>query len=437
MTDRATYEEQIAANANWNFAANLWDIGFITLGTGLVSRQTIMPLLVSELTDSKIAIGLVPAIWSLGFLLPQLLTANFTERLRVNKPFVMLLGGFGERGPYLLMALSVLAFAQTAPGLALALLLLMMAVSSTCAGVANPAWYAMIAKVIPVARRGLWSGLSRSMGALLGIAGGLLSGWMLANWAFPQNYGYLFLIAFAIVAISWLGLAANREPPSLTVKPRSSLRAYLKRLPGVLRRDPNYVRFLIASSMVNLGAMAGGFYTVYGKENVEGALAQVGTLTAVLVGTQAIANLLWGLLADRKGNKAVLVSGALGMALTAAVAWWTHSFAWLVATFVLYGISLSASFVSRMTIILEFCEPEDRPTYIGLSSTLLAPTRALGPVLGGWLATLVDYRGMFLVALALSLVGGLMLLGWVQEPRRTTDDRRPTTDAPSTAAEGV
>ena len=73
-----------------------------------------------------------------------------------------------------------------------------------------------------------------------------------------------------------------------------------------------------------------------------------------------------------------------------------------------------------MNIVLEFCEPEDRPTYMGLSSTLLAPSRALGPVLGGWLATLIDYRGMFLVALALSLVGGVMLLVWVREPRHTT-----------------
>jgi MFS family permease len=419
MAEQAAYEKQIAANANWNFAANIWDIGFITFGTGLVSRETIMPLLMSELTDSKIAIGLIPAIWSLGFLLPQLLMANFSERLRVNKPFVMLISGPGERGPYLLIGLAVSAFALTAPQLTVVLLLTLIATSSASAGIANPAWYAMIAKVIPVQRRGLWAGLSRSLGALLGIAGGVVSGWMLAHWAFPHNYGYLFLVAFGFVAISWLGLAANREPPSPTVKPRTGLGAYLKRLLGVLRRDPNYVRFLIASSVANLGAMAGGFYMVYGKENVTGALARVGVLTAVLVGTQAVATLGWGLLADRRGHKAVLVAGALGMALTAAIAWQTRSFAWLVVTFVLYGVSLSATLVSQMNIILEFCEPEDRPTYIGLTSTLLAPAQALGPILGGWLATMVDYRGMFLVALALSLVGGLMLLVWVREPRHT------------------
>jgi hypothetical protein len=35
---------------------------------------------------------------------------------------------------------------------------------------------------------------------------------------------------------------------------------------------------------------------------------------------------------------------------------------------------MSADSVSRMNIILEFCAPEDQPTYIGLTNTLLAPT---------------------------------------------------------------
>ena len=45
-----------------------------------------MPVLVSNLTDSKLAIGLIPASWALGYYLPQLLTASFTERLRYKKP---------------------------------------------------------------------------------------------------------------------------------------------------------------------------------------------------------------------------------------------------------------------------------------------------------------------------------------------------------------
>ncbi|MBN1584279.1 MAG: MFS transporter, partial [Anaerolineae bacterium] len=149
MTDQRSFEQQIEANFVWNFGANLWDIAFITFGLNLVSQTTIMPLLVSELTDSKVAIGLIPAIYSLGFLLPQLLMANFSERLRVNKPFVVLLGGLGERGPYLFMGLVVLWLARSAPALALVLFFLLLATTAASNGMATPAWYSMIAKVIP------------------------------------------------------------------------------------------------------------------------------------------------------------------------------------------------------------------------------------------------------------------------------------------------
>jgi MFS family permease len=71
-----------------------------------------------------------------------------------------------------------------------------------------------------------------------------------------------------------------------------------------------------------------------------------------------------------------------------------------------------------MNIILEFCAPEDRPTYIGLTNTLLAPGM-LAPVLGGWLATWAGYEGLFVVALVASLLGGVLLAVSVREPRQS------------------
>jgi MFS family permease len=419
----AAFQQQVEANFAWNFGVNLVDIAFITFGLNLVSQVTIMPLLVSQLTDSKIAIGLIPATYSLGYLLPQLLTANFAERLPRKKPFVILLGSLGERVPYLLIGLVVLWLAIPAPEVALALFFLLLATTAASNGMATPAWYTMIGKVIPVHRRGLWSGVGRSLGALLGIAGGVLSGRILANWAFPRNFGFSFVLAFICAALSWVGLALNREPASPSVKPHTGLGHYLRQLPNVLRRDGNYVRYLVSRSVANLGIMASGFLMVYGKESIEGALEQVGTLTAILVGTQAVMNLLWGMLADRRGHKVVLCCAAFAMAITAGAAWMASSPAWLWATFALLGAAMSADSVSRMNIILEFCPPEDQPTYIGLTNTLLAPTQALAPIVGGWLATWAGYREMFLVALVSSILGGIMLTLWVREPRQATAER--------------
>lgn len=57
-------------NATWNFWVNVLDIVFFTLGASIVARDTVMPALVSKLTDSKMALGFVP-----GDLQPRLLSA--------------------------------------------------------------------------------------------------------------------------------------------------------------------------------------------------------------------------------------------------------------------------------------------------------------------------------------------------------------------------
>ncbi|MCB0068181.1 MAG: hypothetical protein KDD77_13550, partial [Caldilineaceae bacterium] len=163
-----TLDRTADKNLTWNFTVNLIDIAFITLGISLVSRDTVLPVLVSTLTDSNLAIGLIAALYGLGIYLPQLFTANFTERLRYKKPFVMLVGSVGERLPYLLMGVAVWFFAVPAPQMALVLVLGCLAMSGLSAGAATPAWYDMIAKVIPVSRRGLWSGLGHGLGALMG-----------------------------------------------------------------------------------------------------------------------------------------------------------------------------------------------------------------------------------------------------------------------------
>ena len=137
-------------DTTWNFSVSLWDITFITLGISFISRETVIPVLVSHLTDSKLVIGLVPAMWSLGLYLPQLLTANWAESMPYKKPFVMVIGFFLERLPYLLIGLIVLFFAVERPTAALVAVLAGIGLASSGAGLGTPPWLDMIAKVIPV-----------------------------------------------------------------------------------------------------------------------------------------------------------------------------------------------------------------------------------------------------------------------------------------------
>ena len=419
MTEEIEFQRQVETNFRWNFAVNTVDLSFYSFGFTLVSQATVMPLLVSHLTSSKLLIGLIPATYSLGYLLPQLLTANFAESLRRKLPFLTLVGGLVERTPFLWIGLVVWLLAKPSPTITLVAFFLLLATTAAGNGLCNPAWYDMIAKAIPVERRGLWAGVSNSLGALMGIAGAAVAGRLLIEKPFPDNFALCFLLTSAAMLISWFGLAANREAVSPTFKPVIGLGEYFRQLPAVLRRDSNYVHFLIGRSVANLGGMAAGFFMVYGVERFSLGGADAGALTAVLVGSQALVNLLLGHLADRRGHKLVLMLGAFGMGLAAVAAWMASAPAWLYVAFALLGAAMAADTVSGMNIILEFCAPEDRPTYIGLTNTLLAPAKTLSPIIGGWLATLVGYSPMFLVALGVSVSGGLLLAAWVREPRHT------------------
>jgi MFS family permease len=412
------YDREVERNFRWNFSVNLLDISFIMLGLSLVSRETVIPLLVSQLTPSTVAIGLVSAVYGLGLYLPQLIGAGYSEGMALKKPFVALWGGLGERMPYLLIGVALLLLAEPAPMAALVLLILLLGVSGASAGFATPAWFDMIAKVIPLQRRGLFTGLGHGLGALMGVAGAAVIGVVLVRLPFPQSYAALFILAFAAMAISWVGLALNREPPSRQVRPAAPLASYLRRLPAVLGGDRNFARYLWAMTVARIGTMAGGFFLVYGAERFQLGGAEVGLLTGVLIGAQALLNPLWGILGDRRGHKVVLVCGAAALALGALAAALAPAWPWLIGAFVLLGAFLAADSASFLTIIPEFCPEGERPTYIGLANTLLAPVTTLAPLAGGWLAALFGYPPMFGLAALVAGIGTVMLALWVREPRR-------------------
>lgn len=415
---QVTVDQAAHKDFRWNFSVNVLDIVFIVLGFSLISRDTVMPTLVSELTDSKLAIGLIPAIFTLGFYFPQLFSANFSEGLVYKKPFLMLLSSFGERLPYLLIGIVIWLFAVPMPALALGLFFLCLAVASFAAGYGTPAWYDMIAKVIPVRYRGIWSGMGHGVGALLGAAGALLIvGPVLAGFPYPTNFALLFVLAFFAMAASWVMLALNREPPSTEVKQNIPITRYFSQLPAVLRANANYRRYVISRGIVLFGTMAGSFYIIYGREELGVTMDEIGYLTLILTISTFAMNLIWGLMADRFGHKTILcIAGAI-LACTAASALLAPSERWLTLTFVLLGAYVAADTVSSLNIILEFCAPADRPTYIGLTNTLLAPLFAFAPIIGGLVATAFGFPALFGLAFVAAVIGTLMLTFWVREPR--------------------
>ena len=68
---------------------------------------------------------------------------------------------------------------------------------------------------------------------------------------------------------------------------------------------------------------------------------------------------------------------------------------------------------------VEFGTEDERPIYIGLSNTLVAPIAILAPLFGGWLADAAGYQATFLFAAVGGLVTTAVLYFLVREPRDT------------------
>ena len=124
-----------------------------------------------------------------------------------------------------------------------------------------------------------------------------------------------------------------------------------------------------------------------------------------------------GWLSDRHGHKFNLMLSAFSAVLAALIASLATGIGGLAIAFVLLGTALAAERISHLNIVLEFALPEDQPTYIGLTNTLLAPVVFLAPIIGGWAAG-ISYQTLFALMMVCGLIGGLLLLVWVKEPRK-------------------
>jgi MFS family permease len=391
-----------------NYIANLLDGGIFGFAFGFASLTTVIPLFVSNLTDSAILIGLIPAIHAMGWQLPQLFNARYVSQLKRLKPYVLLMT-IQERVPFL--GLMIIAWQLPALGIRWGLILtfVMLIWQGLGAGfTANP-WQNMIGKIFPSEYRGTFFGLQAAASNLLASIGAILAGFILQKMPFPENYALCFLYACGCLVISFFCLSTTREPERTTeILPSSSL-LFWNSVLAILKRDKPFRAFLITRLLSQFGSMAFAFYTVYAVRRHGMSEVTAGVMTSILMITQVAANPLLGWLADRWSRKGILELGAVCAMFSAILAWLAPDIAVFFIVVILAGIANTVFWTIGMTLTLDFGTDAERPTYVGLSNTLIAPATILAPLIGGWLADRAGYSATFLFAAFASLVTVIVL----------------------------
>jgi MFS family permease len=393
------------------------DLAFFFVGLSFASQATVLPAFAQYLGAPNVLIGAIPAVLTVGWFLPSLFTAGHTEGLPRKLPFVLRYTVW-ERLPLLLLALVAFFLAETAPGLTLALLLVLLLVMSSMGGILMPAWMDIVGRAIPTTLRGRFFAMSNVVGTSLGLLGGLATAWILGAIAAPASYAICFLAGAACFGLSYGGLALTREPPADTPPPAVALGTYLRRIPVLLRRDPNFAWFLAARALTTGGTMAAGFYTVYALRRFGAPTWHVGVFTTVLRSGEIAGSLALGWLADRAGHRLVIVTGVAATIAANLVAVAAPSVELFAAVFALAGVQLAAVTISGLNAPLEFAPTVgERPTYLGLGNTSFAPAAFAAPLVAGLLADTLGFRAVFTVATLFGVSSLVVLLLRVREPR--------------------
>ncbi|RPI88006.1 MAG: MFS transporter [Chloroflexi bacterium] len=411
-------QQEIERNFRWNFVVNTLDGASFVLGMSFFSSKIILPLFVSHFTSSPLAIGLISFIGWGGIFLPQLFMANAVERAPRKKFFPVTLGFFLERLPIFLLAPMIYLLAGSQQVLTLVLFFMLYTWHNFGAGTISVGWQDMIAKVVPVEKRGRFFGISNCIGNGTGVLGALTVPFILEKYTFPLGYVFCFAVTALFLFLSWFFLSLTREPAVYSSKPTVSQLDYIRSLPEILRRDRNFRMYLISQIIFALSGMAAGFLVVYAVQtwnlpDSEGSAFMI----ALQVGL-TMAYLFLGFLADRKGHKLsleicwLLNVLSLFLAILAPDPWWFYPI------FFLSGAVSAGSFISGISIVYEFTEAENRPTYIGLANTIPGIVIAVAPLIGGWLAGVMNYRFMFVLSMIIGAISWLLLHFAVREPRK-------------------
>ena len=388
------------------------------IGMAFVDPVTVLPALVSRLTDSEVLIGCISTIGMSGWFLPQLLAANYLQARPHKRPLYIFAATIRTIG--LFSAIPLLYFlAPARPTAALVAFFMAYSCFSLAGGLSGPAFLDIVAKTVPARKLGAFFGHRQFWGGLGAIGSGALVRAVLASdaFAFPKDYTLLLAGALVIFVPGWILFSVIHEPAGKVADEPKPLLAFLRSAPATVRRHREF-RLLLASRLLS-GAVGISlpFYIIYARRILGVPESTVGTYISIQMAGSVVLVPLWAYLNDRRGPRQLLLAvvalycAASAIALIASLfpqSLTFGRFALMAVFFPLAAIG-AGSFMGYTNYLFAIAPEQERTLYIGIQNTLFAVTSFL-PLLGGLIVAMASFSVLFAVAAAFSVAALLATL---------------------------
>lgn len=294
------------------------------------------------------------------------------------------------------------------------------------------AWFSWMAALVPQGLRGRYFGLRNSAASLTNLVCVPLLGFAISAWpgGTIQGYGVLLLLGVVIGILSlvcqfWMVDVNPQVIEYSKAKPQQQEPARNQPEKFGVLQDINFLKFLLYLGLwmfaINLSAP---FFNLYMMKDLALDLGTVTLYTSLVAGANLVMLVFWGRLADRIGNRPLLLLVGIVIAVTPLFWLFVGSdsvsvWVWLPLIHLVCG-GFGAAIDLCITNIQMSVAPANRPSqYYAIAAAVAGTCGGLGSAAGGFIAGLdiiAGLTGLFALSAILRLLA-LLPLVFVQEPR--------------------
>lgn len=318
---------------------------------------------------------------------------------------------------------------HTAEHQLVSLTLLIVLVTHLVGALGSASWLSWMTVLVPKQLRGRYFGFRNSAASLTNLIGVPLLGLAVSAWPSGKLTGYeavlVLGVVLGLVSLGCQFFMSDVNPQMVQVTSSAQTQPELPLTAFRFLRDANFLKFLLYfglwSFAVNVSAP---FFNFYMLHDLAIDVSVVTIYTGLTAGANMLMLILWGKLADRIGNRPLLMTVGVLVALTPLLWLGTGTdsismWIWLPMLHLLGGGTWAAIELCSNNLQMEVAPPLHQSTYFAIAAAVAGLTGAMGITAGGFLATLTGaggLPGLFVLSSVLRLAA-LLPLVFVQEQR--------------------
>lgn len=359
----------------------------------------------------------------------QLVSAYITERSGKIKA-VTVVGGVASRLLWV-FPIALLFIPGLSAGARVGLFLAFYTVAYALMFISYNAWTNWMSDLIPARLRGRYFGTRNVAIVIVSMAVTIAGGIALDafNGAALEREGFATLFGVGVLAAAGAAIFIIKQP--ILAAHTGNAGAFAAKLRAPLA-DANFRRVLLFFAAWHFSwALPLAFWNVHQLKYLEMSYFEIGVFNVMISLTSALASRLWGKVADRLGNKPVLLINALAIGFLPLFwlaprpgAIWPI---WLIPFWA--GTTWAGFSLTTFTMPLALAPREARNYYIAVFGIVTGAVTFIGSALGGVIAeyaagyywtvggiTFINYHMLFIVSAAGRFASVLLLKG-VREPK--------------------